>query len=236
MPSRSQLLQGLAVILCAAMSLVAATCGSSATKRNVPADAAAPNIILPSDISAAPAASPERALLSWVQAIQFRDTARVLQLTEPAVVARTGSPAVSRAVQTLGPQFGRPQIVNGRIQGRRAILHVLLLSYVGQNTKPALSIPMTVLLTRVSNSWRIADLGPLFPKGVPQAKRNAAPARAKSGASSVAAQRNRSSAGAQGAGSTAAPPSGGSAGGAQSGGSAGQAQSGGSSAARTTGR
>lgn len=164
---RAQRFQMAVVVLCAAASVVVVSCAAKDTAPFVSTSATAPNIVLGSAISAARAGSPQRAMLSWVQAVQFRDVDGVLELTAPASVSRNGAAAIKRAVLTIGMTFARPQVVDVRIRRDQAFVRVLLLSYNAGNPEPVLAIPATLTLVRNAGAWRMRDIGLLFPKGAP---------------------------------------------------------------------
>jgi hypothetical protein len=167
-------LQALVAAACVVASLVAASCGSK-DKGQPPSSVALstdPNIVTSGDISRAPAHSPRRALLTWFQAVQFRDVAEVRQLTAPANVIRVTQENLDRAVTSIGASLARPQIVHTRITGDKASVRVLLLSYKPGSTLPVASLPATFSLLNTAGSWLVSDVSVLFPNGVPAYQRH----------------------------------------------------------------
>jgi hypothetical protein len=169
---RTSLLQGLSACACVAASIVAVACGGedTSTSAELPAGAGAANIVQADDLGRVPEDSPDRALLEWFQAVQFRDVVGVRQLTAPATVSRVTPAALDRAVNRIGGSLARPQIVGRRLTSTQAVLRLLLLSYSPASSRPTATTPSTFSLAKIGGAWRLTDVSVLFPKRTPRPK------------------------------------------------------------------
>jgi hypothetical protein len=141
-------------------SIVVSACGSTGKTPSGPLNG---NVILASDINATPPGSPQRAMLSWFQAVQFGDPVEVLALTAPATVAKVGAATITKDVAATTDILARPQLLSTRFQGNVAYLRVLMLSYVVNKSKPVLEVPATVTLEKIGGSWKMLGVGLLIP-------------------------------------------------------------------------
>jgi hypothetical protein len=154
----------LALVVAAAMgaSLLVVSCGASkesTTPKATPTRTSGnkPNVITESELNHSPQGSPSRALLEFVQAVQFQDLAGAQDAFTPAVVKRVGAKRLRAAAKAVGSQFGRPQIVSTQPAGTGSVrLRVLLISYDPQG-RPSLSVPITFTLRRLDGVWKLAD-------------------------------------------------------------------------------
>lgn len=124
-----------------------------------------PNLVSQTDISATAAGSPQRALLEWFEAVQFRDLAAVHGLTAPESVTRVALPALDQQIDRVGVALAHPQLVSARANSTTAVIRALLVTYDPQVRKGSFSFPWTFRLLRSGGRWLVADVSVLFPGG-----------------------------------------------------------------------
>jgi hypothetical protein len=151
------------VLMAACLSLVAslsaASCGSD--EKEATTTARSPNnlnIIKRSDITRYAQNSPERALLSWFQAIQFRDNDTVRSIATDRAVAIAGEKRLDEAIMLIGSSAGKPRIVSTRTRGDKAAVRVFIESWLPGNPDPVLELPRTFMFVRVGAKWKMSDL------------------------------------------------------------------------------
>jgi hypothetical protein len=132
--------------------------GDSSSYRRLNVTAAFPNTVTARHLAAFAAGSPKRALHEWFQAVQFEDVAAVRTWTSRRAVRRIGRPALGRAVATVGPALGRPNI--GRVRSGEAVATVTvgIEAYVPGRTAPRSVHPVNFRLVREDDAWHVASL------------------------------------------------------------------------------
>jgi hypothetical protein len=172
MRDRTVGLQVFAAAVCVTASFVAASCGSKDTKTSTIHSSPAvsvlssyANIVTSSEIAKTADGSPQRALLEWFQAVQFRDLGQVGRLTASPKATHVSPAALDSAVQNVGPSLAFPRVVQSRVSGDSASVRVLLLTYKAGTTILTSSLPATFTLTRPHGSWLVSDVSVLFPNG-----------------------------------------------------------------------
>jgi hypothetical protein len=145
----------------AVMTVLACGCGggdSGSTKAEPTprrASAVPANLLTETDLKRAPTRSPQRALLEWFQAIQYSDLRGVRRLSSSAATKDLDLAAI---LKLAGPGFARPQIRDVNVEGDRATVRLLLLSYEGGTGEVAIAQPTTIPLRRVGDAWVVSDL------------------------------------------------------------------------------
>jgi len=117
-----------------------------------------PNIVLDGDIAAEKKGSPERALLEWWQAYQFRDSTTLLSLTSEAAVDATGEAELVELVNASGLQG--IEILDVSESGNSAVVNVGLLTFTPENPgeppprEPTNSVPETFAMVSEDGDWK----------------------------------------------------------------------------------
>jgi hypothetical protein len=154
----------LAAIACAVASLVALSCGDdndtekgAASNTDLKAVVGG-NLITDEDVASRQRGSPERALLSFFQAVQYRDSQTALSLIARAERADLSPKTIRGQVARIGSSLGRPRIVVVRRTGNKAMVRTVVLSFEPGNTKPSGGTPVTFALRKERNRWVLEDL------------------------------------------------------------------------------
>jgi hypothetical protein len=156
----------IAALACLVASLVVVSCASddnepstqAATTSDSRPGATHPNVVTDQEIERYPRDSPQRALLDWFQAVQFRDEAGVRQSTTEREVRRVSAETLDNAVRLIGPALGKPRIESTRERGSEAAIRLFIQSFVRGKPKPVGETPSTFYLTRLGNRWRVKDV------------------------------------------------------------------------------
>lgn len=119
--------------------------------------ASLPAIITQDDLDAVSEDSPQRAVLSWFQAIQFKDVSGAAQLVDPPVLQRVGRDVFSAAVNTVGSALGKPTFVMSRRRGDQVAVRTIITGYDAAR-KPAGSETVTFYLRKRAGKWRVTNL------------------------------------------------------------------------------
>lgn len=121
--------------------------------------ATAPAVVTDATISAQPPHSPQRALLTWWQALQFQDYVTAASITTPRASATLPRGAYRQAVVAL--QGGLPGIkIVGVISPQQsASVRALTLFFSGSPPKLTAAQPLSFLMARSLGGWRLDDLG-----------------------------------------------------------------------------
>lgn len=170
----------LAALLCTTVTGIGLACGDDSTsgppervstgseRQSAPSktegegQSASPNIVTRADLEAKPAGSPERALLSFFQAVQFRDTAEARALVSAEESKRLGSGKIRAAIAAVGGALGKPQFVATNVEGNRASIRVLVLGFEADKTEPSSSSPILFKLRKEDGGWKLSDLAYLI--------------------------------------------------------------------------
>lgn len=152
----------LAACLSLLASLSAASCGSAEEEGIAESSPTNLNIVTESDLARYPRNSPERALLMWFQAVQFRDQDAVRLHTTDSAVVPVGSKTLAEAVKLIGSFLGKPRIVSTRVRGKGAVVRIFIQSWEPDNATPVLEIPRSFTLLRVGGRWKLSDLSYLM--------------------------------------------------------------------------
>lgn len=128
----------------------------------------APGIVTAEDVLAYPADTPQRALLTWFQAIQFGDARAAFELLTPAEQRQFGATRILSAAAAVGDTLGSARVRSVRVHGISAVIGVDVLGFNPQNgvwrraPQPTSSNPVTFLLFHGRGGWRIDDGGYLL--------------------------------------------------------------------------
>jgi hypothetical protein len=142
-------------MVCLVLSFAVA-CGSADQKahpRRVP-----PEVVMPQDLSRYPASSPQRALLLWFQAIQFKDLLAVKSLTSVREIQRVKWKTLRLAVNLVGASLRTPKLVSTRESGRTAAIRAFVHSPSTKTRDSATLIPETFYLEKLHGNWKIDDI------------------------------------------------------------------------------
>jgi hypothetical protein len=115
------------------------------------------NIVTPGEISAQPAGSPQRALLSWFAAVQFKDYEGVSEFFAPEALKRISPARLRRDVNLVAPALGHPLVVESRPNGDKTVLRVLVQSFAAGTKGPTSNTPQTFVMVKDGNDWKLAD-------------------------------------------------------------------------------
>jgi hypothetical protein len=156
----------IAAVFCLTASLVVASCGTDESEQSVRTatttesapGATHPNLVTDAEIERYPEGSPQRAVLDWFQAVQFRDEAGVRQSTTDREVERVSRKTLDDAVALIGPALGKPRVVSTRTRGTRAAIRLFIQSFVPGKREPVGETPSTFYLTRTGDGWRVDDV------------------------------------------------------------------------------
>jgi hypothetical protein len=91
--------------------------------------APAPNLVTTEQVESFEQGSPERALLEWWAAFQHGDQDAVVEITAERTLERVGEKRVSNLVDLLGSDLQGIRVARSRVEGDRAIVLALLLSF-----------------------------------------------------------------------------------------------------------
>lgn len=142
---------------CLILSMAGFACGSDRAERVVgpPPQAAKTNIVGNDSIRATRAGSPERAIMTWAQAVQFGDGAAVRSAYSAKVRRAVTGARIAAAVEQVGALLGQPEIVNTLRRGKRAFVRVALISYDGAGRRT--QQPVTLDLRKDGARWLLDD-------------------------------------------------------------------------------
>lgn len=151
------------VAICVILSMAGFGCGADRSERDAasrPAAAAQTNIVSNADIRRTRPGTPERSILTWAQAVQFRDLAAVRAAYTERVRRAVTIQRMYAATRTVGSLLGRPEIVNSKVRGTLARVRVALISFgaSGERTQQ----PITFSLRREDGQWLLEDAGLLL--------------------------------------------------------------------------
>ena len=130
-----------------------------------------PNVVTTRELSATRPGSPERAVLEWFQAIQFEDITGVRDWTDRSALSRTEGPALARAIATVGPALGKPEVRSVSPAGGAATVRVRIEGYLPGRSAASTIEPVRFQLLRQDGVWRLSSLRYL----ITAARRLAAP-------------------------------------------------------------
>ena len=151
---------------CLVLSAAGFACGSDRSGADTPppttataptAPAAAPtNIVGNDDIRRDEArVRPERAVMTWAQAVQFGDLAAVRSAYTRRVRDAVGAARLDAAAKQVGSILGRPEIVTPLIDGDRARVRAALVSFDAKGARS--QQPTTFVLRLEEGQWRLDD-------------------------------------------------------------------------------
>jgi hypothetical protein len=115
-----------------------------------------PTIVLDSDIEEHKKGSPDRALLEWWQAYQFRDVKTVRALTSRAILKEIGPRVLADAVRRTGLEG--IDVLDATTDGDTALIQTGLLNFSAPRgepppREPTGSRPATFTMTREGGKW-----------------------------------------------------------------------------------
>jgi hypothetical protein len=153
-------LGALVAVACISVALVSLSCGSEDADRPERAEAlpGTRHLVTEQQIRSTRQDAPERAVLEWFQAVQFKDVPAVRALVRSEGLRRVSSERVERAVHLVGGALGRPRVSGVIRRGSSASVRVLVLSYERGKADPVLAVPVTFVLRRDTNEWLLEDL------------------------------------------------------------------------------
>jgi len=148
---------------CLILSMAGFGCGADRSERDAaprPAAAAQSNIVSNADIRRTPPGTPERSILTWAQAVQFRDVAAVRAAYTERVRRAVTIQRMYAATRSVGSLLGRPEIVNSAVRGTLARVRIALISFgaSGERTQQ----PTTFSLRRENGQWLLDEAGLLL--------------------------------------------------------------------------
>jgi hypothetical protein len=126
-------------------------------------DALPPNVVSDRTIDRHDRDTPERTLLEWWQAFQFRDAELVKLLTDARIIRTIGRSRISNVVRRIGPSLQGIRILSRRTIGDTTSIRVAFLSFGpkrGETTppsEPTAATPSTLLMTERRGRWVFAD-------------------------------------------------------------------------------
>lgn len=169
-PRRAVLLAAVA-FACAGLSVTAISCGdrqsSSAPIHTTPTGIPGlRNIVSDADIGRYGKGTPERTLLEWFQAVQYKDAIGAAQLVDARTLRRVGPIRFRSAVLTVGSALGKPAIVDLRPSpdGKQVSVRLLVEGFSPGTTEPVSSIPTSFHMVN-KGKWRLADVNYLTEAG-----------------------------------------------------------------------
>ena len=126
-----------------------------------------PQIVLDGDVNEQKKGTPQRALLEWWQAFQFRDVATVLGLTSRETLTELKRRKVAELVRKTG--LPGLEILDVTDQGDTALVQAGLLNFAAERgkpppRKPTNSLPMTFTMKREGSKWLYAQTDFLVPR------------------------------------------------------------------------
>jgi hypothetical protein len=126
-----------------------------------------PSIVLDGDVKEQETGTPQRALLEWWQAFQFRDVKTVLALTSRETLKTIGRRNLIDLVRRTGLQG--IEILDATTDGDTALIQAGLLNFAAPRgepppRKPTASLPATFTMVRESGEWVYAQTDYLVPK------------------------------------------------------------------------
>jgi hypothetical protein len=138
------------------------TTGSSAEDASTAASPGEfqPSIVTDEDLRAADRGSPERALLEWWQAYQFKDVGATEGLTSEATLSEIGEDELGQTVQARG--LPGIDVLDVTENGDRASIRAALLSYTPEKVgdpppqEPTSATPATLEMVKEGGDWRFA--------------------------------------------------------------------------------
>jgi len=139
--------------------IVLAGCGSDVKSQTAATSTSTipsepPRLVTNAQIAAQRDGTPVRALLSWWQAAQFRDAKGVARLTSQSLKSSVSTARLRRIVTTAGPALGGLTVKGAAMQGARAQIRVLIVTYRGQTNVVNLTEPYTLDLVRGPSGWQ----------------------------------------------------------------------------------
>jgi len=134
----------------------AATVPTRFTAEKQPATVPA-NIVTDDAAAKEKAGSPQRALLDWWQAVQFRDVRTARSLTSDAAVRRVGYTRFRKMVLGVGDGLPGLQIVNSRERGGATVVRSFLV-FVGARGAPSTLAPRSFEMRGRRGSWRLGSI------------------------------------------------------------------------------
>jgi hypothetical protein len=141
--------------------MVGFACGSDRDPRDAaPATSAsrgAPptNIVSNANIRSTRPGTPQRAIMTWAQAVQYGDLASVREAYTQRVRGAVPLARMNAAAKLVGSLLGRPEIITTILDGPRARVRTALVSFGagGQRSQQ----PTTFLLRREGGRWLLDD-------------------------------------------------------------------------------
>ncbi len=145
-----------------ALCVLGAGCGEEATEkgddRSPRPDVRLPrNIVTDGTIDKERDGTPSRALLSWWQAIQYKDADEAIGLTSPATLRRFGRKRFERLVNKVGSGMPGIRTVSTQESGSEARVRSLILSFKPGRDLPDSTLPTTLTLSKRGNRWLVAS-------------------------------------------------------------------------------
>jgi hypothetical protein len=117
-----------------------------------------PNIITDEKLDRTRAGTPQLALLTWWQAVQFRDVPVARQLTNRTSLERTGPTRFRRMVMLVGDGLPGLRILTARIRGDQAAIRAYLVFAPARTGDAAVGAPRTFGLSRAGRTWLVNNL------------------------------------------------------------------------------
>jgi hypothetical protein len=131
---------------------------SAGAFRTLDVSTAFPNSVTSRDLSRTVARSPERAILEWFQAVQFQDLLGVRRLTAQRALRSAGRTMLARAVATVGPALGKPNVDAIHSRGADASIRVAIEAYLPGRSEPRSVEPVRFRVVREAGDWRLSSL------------------------------------------------------------------------------
>lgn len=135
-------------------------------------DALVPYLVATRDVERTKPHTPERTLVVFWQAVQFRNATKAYALVSESARADVTRREFERDITFASTGFNSwPHVFHRDRTGGRADLAVNLLFY-GENSKVTAITPLTFTLVNEGGAWRLADLG-YFTKKAAEGRRAA---------------------------------------------------------------
>lgn len=160
--------QRVGILVALALALCVSACGDDAqpepdvrpaSQAVIPSESSLDsNIVTESQVKRQPATSPQRSLLRWWQAIQYQDTATVVDLTELRVLNVIGRERVGQIARAVGPALPGLQVIATTTQGAEARSRVAILTYKDGEVDRRSTLPYTFQLIREQGVWKVNGL------------------------------------------------------------------------------
>lgn len=154
----------LATAVCVVASAVAVSCGEGKDRGGNTAPktdlrtVVGGNLITDQDVASQPQGSPQRALFSFFQAVQYRDDEEALSLVARSERGELSPETIRGLIAMVGGSLGRPRIVAARVTGNRARVRTVVLGFAPGKSAPTSGTPVTFPLRNAESGWVLSDL------------------------------------------------------------------------------